>query len=126
MKKSNLHDITRGVKTTDLNNTSLFPQYGNVVVKHIPKNHVVIIDDESVEIIHKSKVIKTDDDMIIYAGGSGNVDGAEVEGVLSLDKLSKYLMSRLGNFGEGLFLDFEARAQAGEFTYKHFKVAKDS
>ena len=121
---------------TMLKDTNINSKYGNVVVKEIPKNYVLVIDDESVEILHKSKVIKVENDMVFIVKGKHEInaskinlstsDGNEYESVISLEKLTSYMETRLGNFGQLLFPDFRVKMESGEFGYDNIKIEKNS
>jgi len=109
-------------------NIDVEPKYGKVVIENIPKDSVIIINGEDIQIIKKNKYVRVDENLDIECKGDitiihGDGERTNLEGLLSYEKLVQALSSSLGNFG-GL-IQFPTTLQESILTYKDIKLNKD-
>ena len=126
--KSNLNKILNDNKT-ELTSRGIEKdvKYGSVIIKELPKDSIIIINGNDIEIVKEDKILRVDGNLEL-AGETvkilGNeTDASNVEGLVTYSKLYQILSTSLGNFG-GL-IQFPLGLSEEVMTHDKIKTSKE-
>jgi len=127
--KSNLNKINNEdfSELTD-HNIGIKPKYGEVIIKETPKDSIIIINGDNVEIIKKDKYMCVDNDLHIEVKGNITIlqkdtDIDNIEGLVSFSKLKALLEVALGNYGATI--QYPIPLLEENLTYENIKIGKE-
>lgn len=100
--KSNLHKILNG-DTTDLTSRDIDKKvnYGSVVIKNLPKDSIIIIDGNDIQIVKEDKTVSVDGKLLFSTNhNEGSLVGPILEeGIVSFSQLKLALETAVDSYG---------------------------